>query len=333
MAKARKLPSGNWRIEPQADGHRASFTAPTKAEAELMASQWKLGIRQAASGSISLGRAMELYIEENDGVLSPSTIRGYHSIKKRLDGVQIINKNMATISASDLQRMVNQLSKRYSPKSVKNTYGLVSAVFAHIGILMPKGINIPTDPSKAYALPTEETLAGVLEAAKGTPMETAILLAAFGGLRRSEISALTSDDVDPKNSCIYVHSALVLDKDRQWQEKGTKTRSSTRTVMLPDFVMEHIAKIHGRICPLNPNAITDSWIHLRNKAGISTRFHDLRHFSASLMHAIGVPDQYIMSRHGWKTDHALKKIYRNELDDFTRAMNEKTNAYISERFS
>lgn len=38
------------------------------------------------------------------------------------------------------------------------------------------------------------------------------------------------------------------------------------------------------------------------------RFHDLRYYSASIMHAIGVPDVYIMERGGWSSDKTLKKI-------------------------
>ena len=43
---------------------------------------------------------------------------------------------------------------------------------------------------------------------------------------------------------------------------------------------------------------------------IPFRFHDFRHYSASIMHAIGIPDQYIMARGGWKTDTVLKAVYR-----------------------
>jgi len=46
------------------------------------------------------------------------------------------------------------------------------------------------------------------------------------------------------------------------------------------------------------------------------RFHDLRHYSASIMHAIGIPDQYIMRYRGWGSNAVLKAIYRNTPDDY-----------------
>lgn len=58
------------------------------------------------------------------------------------------------------------------------------------------------------------------------------------------------------------------------------------------------------------------------------RFHDLRHYSASIMHAIGVPDVYIMERGGWSSDKTLKKIYRNSLSDYQEKYTTKTNAYF-----
>ena len=58
------------------------------------------------------------------------------------------------------------------------------------------------------------------------------------------------------------------------------------------------------------------------------RFHDLRHYSASIMHAIGIPDQYIMRRGGWGSDTVLKAIYRNTLDDYQQKFADQTNAYF-----
>mgnify|MGYP001150473510 CR=1 FL=1 len=34
------------------------------------------------------------------------------------------------------------------------------------------------------------------------------------------------------------------------------------------------------------------------------------------MHAIGVPDQYIMQRGGWSSDQTLKAIYRQTLKNY-----------------
>lgn len=54
------------------------------------------------------------------------------------------------------------------------------------------------------------------------------------------------------------------------------------------------------------------------------RFHDLRHYSASIMHTIGIPDVYIMERGGWSSDSTLKQIYHGSMDDYQKKFTYKT---------
>ena len=58
------------------------------------------------------------------------------------------------------------------------------------------------------------------------------------------------------------------------------------------------------------------------------RFHDLRHYAASIMHAIGVPDQYILQRGGWSSDNVMKTVYRNAIDIETVRQTKKINEHF-----
>ncbi|UQT47470.1 hypothetical protein M5E87_21170 [Flavonifractor plautii] len=60
-------------------------------------------------------------------------------------------------------------------------------------------------------------------------------------MRASEISGLTWGCVDFRRKTITIKRALVRDKDNHWVEKGTKTTSSTRTLSVPDYIMEKLA--------------------------------------------------------------------------------------------
>lgn len=67
MAKAKKLPSGNWRVQASKviDGKqvRKSFTAPDKRKAELQAAQWLDSIEEYSNTeSITLRQAYERYM-------------------------------------------------------------------------------------------------------------------------------------------------------------------------------------------------------------------------------------------------------------------------------
>ena len=55
-------------------------------------------------------------------------------------------------------------------------------------------------------------------------------------------------------------------------------------------------------------------------------FHALRHYSASYLHAQGIPDAYIMARGGWATPAVMQKVYRHALKDKVAGMEEKAVA-------
>lgn len=77
IPKAQKLPSGNWRVGLMVEGKRISITEPTKKAAETKAAAIKAGMKaEAAPASLTVGKAIDLYIASKDSVLSPSTIAG-----------------------------------------------------------------------------------------------------------------------------------------------------------------------------------------------------------------------------------------------------------------
>jgi integrase len=110
--------------------------------------------------------------------------------------------------------------------------------------------------------------------------------------------------------------------------KTTKTTESTRDVELPQFVIDALPK-KGKLVTIDPARVSDRFIKtLKKLNNRNFRFHDLRHYSASVMHAIGVPDVYIMERGGWKSDATLKKIYRGKMDDYQKKFTDVTNSHF-----
>lgn len=56
----------------------------------------------------------------------------------------------------------------------------------------------------------------------------------------------------------------------------------------------------------------------------------LRHYSCSIMHALGVPDQYIMARGGWATDGVMKRVHRDTIDGQTQKFNSRIFAHFND---
>lgn len=325
MAKAKKLPSGNWRVQASktVNGQklRKSFTSSDRRKAELDAARWVNGIeRQNDKNLITLKQAIDRYILVKENVLSPATVRGYASIS-RMALQDIMQAPICSLTLDRLQMSVNIYAASHSPKSVRNCVGLLSAVFAMFRPDFRLSVTVPQKEKRELFIPDDNDIKKLLELAKETKLEIPIMLAAFGPMRRGEICALTSDDIH--GNFVSVNKSMVVNDKGEWLIKPPKTYSSYREIEYPDFVIEKLSGISGRIVPVVPNALSDAFSRLLKKNGFPHfRFHDLRHYAVSTLHAINVPDKYIMARGGWQTNYTMNNIYnhtikskRDEMED------------------
>lgn len=332
MATAKKLPSGQWRAlvydytDANGKRHYESFTADTKKEAEFLAAEFALTKKERIKNNQTVAEAIDMYIERRTNILSPASIRGYKQMYKYYGELSALR--LKNLKQRDVELWVNGFSKTHSPKTVRNAYGLLKSVLAEYAPSLSINVKMPQKVKPTYHVPNDSEIKQIISYYKehDTDMLLAVYLAAFGTMRRSEICGLTADDVS--GDTVHVRSAMVKDENREWKIKTTKTVSSDRYVQLPSFVIESLPK-SGRIVKVNPDYITHTFGRTLKRLGIpSFRFHDLRHYSASILHAIGIPDQYIMARGGWSSDAVLKQVYRGIIDDYNQRYNNVANDYF-----
>lgn len=331
--KAKKLPSGNWRVQVyigEKDGKkiRKSFTAPTKAEVEVMAATFKADTDHRLTDDITVKEAVSRYLEANKNTLSPSTIYNYSKDAKRFKPID--NKKIRKLTSNDLQCFISDLvDSGLSPKTVKNTYGLLRTVLKYSGIEKSFVIHLPTQPRKPKFAPEDEQIKALYDNANHN-MKVAIMLAAFHSLRRGEVSGLKYKDIS--GNTLYVHSDVVKSADgKGWVHKEVpKTDVSNRTIFLTD---EELALIGSGspddyIVPLTPSSIGTEFYNLKKQVGVEIRFHDLRSYFASVAAAV-MPDTYLSHLGGWREgSQVLKQTYQKPIKSINEGYARKLNDHF-----
>lgn len=305
--KPRKLPSGAWNVRITVKGQTYSFTDPDKKTVMRMASEFAYSQREKVRNP-TLGQACEDFITEREKTLSPSTVRSYRGIVKKINerNPAIMQKKVIVLTDMDILNIVRPL------RTVKTKRNYINFLQAATGRKFD--VNLSGKASHEIAVPTDLEVMGLLAIFGDTEMEIPVMLGAFGGLRRGEICALTMQDID--GDYVSITKSMVKAPDRSWVIKSPKTPKSVRRVLLPHFVVERIQK-QGYVTHLLPCNISDRFWKTQLRLGIDRPycFHSLRHYSASYLHSIGIPDAYIMERGGWSTPHVMQKVYRHALAD------------------
>ena len=345
MPKAKKLPSGSWRCqvyigERIVNGKRRKIMESVtvddpsedgRIECERLARQ----IERAGKGRerMTVAEALTRYAESRSARVSVSTLTSYRSyIKTAYSALESVPVH--TLTSEMVQEWLDDYAATHSPKTVRNAYGLLTAACRSVIPDLQFSVRLPRSKDYDYYTPTDANIKKLLKSIKGTDLERAVLLAAFGTLRRGEIAALLRSDI--KRNTVTVNKAYAFDGHR-FVLKTTKTPSSVRTVALPPEVIEIIvADRHGtdRIYPHTPNALTKSFEDARNAAGLPHfRFHDLRIYAASIRHSLKIPSQYIMFDGGWKTDAVMKRVYLRTMEDkriqFAKVSNKHFSKIVS----
>ncbi len=89
MAKAKKLPSGNWRVQVYAGKDESgkkimkSFTAPTRRQSKANAAIYLTAKKESEQTELTVGQAIDSYIHAKENVLSPVTIRCYRKYREK----------------------------------------------------------------------------------------------------------------------------------------------------------------------------------------------------------------------------------------------------------
>ena len=311
--KIRRLPSGNYnaRIEitPEGSSKRIwkSITGPDRATVRKLAAEFES--RKDKEVPLTLLDVLERYLNAKKAVLSPYTVKGYKNIIEKVKQAGM-DKLSADIGRPEAQKLVSAFSDM-SQKTIRNRMGLISAAVRFAGYNMPP-VTYPQKKKVETHIPTETEMQKVMEAAAGTEMEIPIALGMMG-LRRGEICALQLSDLN--KNILHIHAAAV-DIGGKVTIKAPKTYDSDRYLKIPAKLARKIRK-QGYVTDLTPEQLSYRFINFLKKQDVEHfRFHDLRHFFASYCHnVLKLSDAQIQQLGGWKTDHVMKRVYIQSMQE------------------
>ena len=336
--KPTQLPSGSWRCrvylgkDPQGKPKYQSITRLDyydclEAAAKLAKHHHE---SERDNGLLTLGEAIDKYISLKDGILSPSTIRSYTSMRQH-HFQRLMDVPLKNISKNLVQSVVNEESKTFAPKTVLNNYRLLTAVLTQFtNTKISVTLNEPEE--RDVNTLTEEQLRQLVLALQGDKSEIPLLMALFLGMRRSEIMALTHEDFDPTTNQISITKAMVPDKTGQYVVKSTKTKKSRRRITVPKYLADRLNAAIERGEPFYNVAPERPYKRLQKlceRLGLPhMSMHDLRHQNASIMLSLNIPDKYAMERGGWSSTRTMKSIYQHTMSDERMAVEEQMNEYM-----
>lgn len=322
---------------------RTTITAPTQGKAQRLADAWEDKLR--AEGATEFRRhtvadAVDLWLQgcELRG-LEPRTMHSYRTLGAdtvdQLGARRVDQLNVADVEAfyRKLLAKGTKVSHHHAAlRSVLNEAARHGWVTRNVA----KHTSRPAERPERGKAPSVDEVDRLLKVAldRSPVSERLIVVAIQTGMRRGELAAMRRSRFDVDQWTYLVDTAAWAVKAGDGVHlKAPKTHQS-RVIPLSDQV---VAAILGQgvwladrarladvelvddpflwspqpdcSVPPHPDWLTREFAAVRRAAGVSARFHDLRHAMATMMLDLGVPLPTVSERLGHANTHTTASIY------------------------
>lgn len=287
------------------------------------------------------------------GSLKQNTITGYDQILRLRIDPYIGHIKVSKAQPRMLQQWVADLSVELSPKTIRNTVGLLSAAF---GQAYKMG-EITENPCARLILPrkekqeadyyTSDEVPAFISALAALPPEeiaykVAFELALFCGLRKGEILGLDWQDVDLRDCTVTIRQTRYIRR-----VDTPKTKTSCRTVSFPSDIRQDFVQLRKLYSDMKV-ALGDEWtdshaviqgpfggpmyhasllhhLHkLQDQHGLRRiTLHQLRHTNVTIMISLGLDIKTIQQRGGYSNATTPLEIYGHVFEQKDREIAEK----------
>lgn len=326
----------------------------TKAEAIKAERDFLVGLenKQINVTNMTFKQLYEEFYEYKKDKVKATTLRSYRrNIKQLSEFYELKIKDIKLEHYIQWRKRIGALDQR--DKTKNGYYKLLKTIlnygtkwhdfnFTSIYNKMEKfnNPNRPPEEMKFYTWEEFKQFVSVIDDIKWKSLFEVLF---FCGLRRGELRGLTWDNIDFYNNELSVVKNVVQEGDsRQYILTTPKTRTSTRTLPLPQKVMDDIHELSLR--EKKQYGFSEKWYvfgdkeplsahilrHTKNKytqlAGVKQiRIHDFRHSCASVLINNGASIMVVAKFLGHaKIDETLNTyshLFKNKMDEIVQTMN------------
>ncbi|MBA2283324.1 MAG: tyrosine-type recombinase/integrase [Acidimicrobiia bacterium] len=346
MSRARKrqlggidqMPSGRWRVRiaDPVTGARVSIgTFTTKAEAELAFAKALTSQDKGAWVAPSRGRTtlaeyapewLDTRLTSRGEVLRPKTRELYDSFLRLHILPALGDTALSRLSTSRVRSWHSRLlATGPGPSTAAKCYRLLRTMLntaVEDGLLAVNPCSIKgagVEPNEERSIPTLAEVDALADAIR-VDLRALVLLAAFVGLRRGELLALTRRDID------LLHRTINVRVQRQEAKGGghlitaPKTDAGRRRVVIPASLVPELEAHLERWAGSGPDGILfpgtkggplricvwqREWTRTKAELGLpDVRLHDLRHVAGTLAASTGAGTKELMHRLGHASPRA-----------------------------
>ncbi|MFR1850295.1 MAG: tyrosine-type recombinase/integrase [Clostridium sp.] len=303
-----------------------------------------------------------------------ATLRKYDSIIRNHINKDLGNLYLRSLTAMKLQEYINQkyLFENYSKSHVSHLMSCLNLAFNYaiipcgylkdnpmIYVKLPRKLQ-PDTQNKIVSTEEIKSIVDYFDSTNKLAIKLTWLLGYYTGLRRSEILALSWNDIDFKNRTLTVRYTQSVGLNSKNILNSPKTQSSKRTISICDIVIKELklwrknqkenrlyygeyyinnyidskgfinrdnnGKFYDFIFTKeNGIALVSSDIGrsiklIKNHLNLDIKFHDLRHTHATILIQNGAPLKAVQSRLGHSKLDMTFNVYLHNTPDMEKEL-------------
>jgi integrase len=234
------------------------------------------------------------------------------------------------------------VSSRLSPNTIIKLHSFLHSAFRfavknNMLLLNPlDNTKCPKEVKYNPRIPTDKEFLKLLETSRGTIDEVCIVLAGVLSLCRGEIFGLKWSDIDWNNQRITIEETQV--NWNKYIRKPPKADSRNRAMYVPQFVLDILKKyrsslkvVETYVCQAYlPDAYGKHFKKLADSHGLhGITLHKLRHYNATLMKNLNIPDKDAAGRTGHSQLSTLQEIYQHVTRDADKMASDKISQFFA----